>query len=469
MGERIAVMSDGLAPAGRHAAGALRPPDQPVRRRLHRQPVDELRRGATSGSATALSSRARVRRSRCPARYREAVRRTPATRVIAGFRPEHLELGEVGGDRRHDPRHGGRRGVPRQRGAAPRHRPAAGTSSRSSTRRTGSARATSSSCDLPLEQAPPVRRRDGRALASAHGRDRLTPSHARPARPRGGPAVARFRSARDRARDHRPGPQLFGDDPLDEHVVEREVVHRGPLPDVPRRHDRARRRHPRDARRRRPPGRRRDPRRSTTTNGCCSSASGGSPPGRRCSRSRPARSTWPRRRRSRTRTCAARRELEEETGHRAGSWRKLAAFWTAPGFASELMHLYLATDLAAPTATTASRPTRTSAWSSSARARSRRRWPRSSAARSATRRRSWRPLAGPPRAGPARLTGLARRRRAGRRVRGRQGSRRSPARRAGAPGQRGRARSSGLSATASRRCVRASCGRPRRLRLWPSA
>lgn len=43
--------------------------------------------------------------------------------------------------------------------------------------------------------------------------------------------------------------------------------------------------------------------------------------------------------------AAARRELEEETGHRAGSWRKLAQFWTAPGFASELMHLYLATDL----------------------------------------------------------------------------------------------------------------------------
>ena len=42
---------------------------------------------------------------------------------------------------------------------------------------------------------------------------------------------------------------------------------------------------------------------------------------------------------------AARRELEEETGHRAGSWRKLATFWTAPGFASELMHLYLATGL----------------------------------------------------------------------------------------------------------------------------
>lgn len=42
---------------------------------------------------------------------------------------------------------------------------------------------------------------------------------------------------------------------------------------------------------------------------------------------------------------AAPRELEEETGMRAGSWRLLSSFWTAPGFATELMHLYLATDL----------------------------------------------------------------------------------------------------------------------------
>jgi ADP-ribose pyrophosphatase len=42
---------------------------------------------------------------------------------------------------------------------------------------------------------------------------------------------------------------------------------------------------------------------------------------------------------------AAPRELEEETGMRAGSWRLVARFYTAPGFASELMHLYLATDL----------------------------------------------------------------------------------------------------------------------------
>jgi len=44
---------------------------------------------------------------------------------------------------------------------------------------------------------------------------------------------------------------------------------------------------------------------------------------------------------------AARRELEEETGYRAAGWQRLASFWTAPGFASELMHLYLATGLTA--------------------------------------------------------------------------------------------------------------------------
>ena len=42
---------------------------------------------------------------------------------------------------------------------------------------------------------------------------------------------------------------------------------------------------------------------------------------------------------------ASRRELEEETGYRARSWTRLAEFWTAPGFATEKMHLYLATDL----------------------------------------------------------------------------------------------------------------------------
>jgi len=42
---------------------------------------------------------------------------------------------------------------------------------------------------------------------------------------------------------------------------------------------------------------------------------------------------------------AAPRELEEETGMRAGTWRLLGRFYTAPGFTEERMSLYLATDL----------------------------------------------------------------------------------------------------------------------------
>ncbi len=41
----------------------------------------------------------------------------------------------------------------------------------------------------------------------------------------------------------------------------------------------------------------------------------------------------------------AKRELIEETGYRAASWRKMLEFYPAPGFASELMHAFLAEDL----------------------------------------------------------------------------------------------------------------------------
>lgn len=44
---------------------------------------------------------------------------------------------------------------------------------------------------------------------------------------------------------------------------------------------------------------------------------------------------------------AARRELEEETGYRAGSWKELASFLPAPGFCSERITLFLASDLVA--------------------------------------------------------------------------------------------------------------------------
>jgi ADP-ribose pyrophosphatase len=41
----------------------------------------------------------------------------------------------------------------------------------------------------------------------------------------------------------------------------------------------------------------------------------------------------------------ARRELEEETGLRAGRLRYLTAIYTTPGFTDERIHLFLATDL----------------------------------------------------------------------------------------------------------------------------
>jgi len=41
----------------------------------------------------------------------------------------------------------------------------------------------------------------------------------------------------------------------------------------------------------------------------------------------------------------AMRELEEETGLRAASWKHLGVFYPAPGYSSETMHLYLAREL----------------------------------------------------------------------------------------------------------------------------
>jgi ADP-ribose pyrophosphatase len=50
---------------------------------------------------------------------------------------------------------------------------------------------------------------------------------------------------------------------------------------------------------------------------------------------------------------AAKRELKEETGYSARSWKKLVSFWASPGFLAEKMTIYLAEDLkageAAPT------------------------------------------------------------------------------------------------------------------------
>jgi len=45
------------------------------------------------------------------------------------------------------------------------------------------------------------------------------------------------------------------------------------------------------------------------------------------------------------RLAAAQRELEEETGQRAGRWELLREFFPAPGFCSERMSVWLARDL----------------------------------------------------------------------------------------------------------------------------
>jgi ADP-ribose pyrophosphatase len=42
---------------------------------------------------------------------------------------------------------------------------------------------------------------------------------------------------------------------------------------------------------------------------------------------------------------AAKRELAEETGYRASKWKRLATFYVSPGYVSERMTIFLATDL----------------------------------------------------------------------------------------------------------------------------
>lgn len=41
----------------------------------------------------------------------------------------------------------------------------------------------------------------------------------------------------------------------------------------------------------------------------------------------------------------AKRELEEETGYKASNYEHISSFYTSPGFANELLHLFLATGL----------------------------------------------------------------------------------------------------------------------------
>ena len=89
----------GAHPAGRRARQALRRPDQPVRRRLHRLAVDELpaRHGSRATSSSCRSATAR--RAGAPARRAEERRRQGAREVIVGVRPEHFEDALIEADR----------------------------------------------------------------------------------------------------------------------------------------------------------------------------------------------------------------------------------------------------------------------------------------------------------------------------------------------------------------------------------
>ena len=82
-----------------------------------------------------------------------------------------------------------------------------------------------------------------------------------------------------------------------------------------------------------------------TASGWRWSASGGTPPARCCSRSRPARSSRASRRRRRRAASWPRR-----SAWRRRRWEAGPRFYTAPGFCTELMHLYLATGLTEATA-----------------------------------------------------------------------------------------------------------------------
>ena len=119
MGQRIAVMSDGLLQQVGTPAGPVRPPDEPVRRRLHRQPVDELHRDA--GRPRRPGSERRVHLpdpATVPREHQD--RRDASRRGLPAGAPRD---GRHRQRRRHHPRHRGRRRVPRQRGAPPRDGP----------------------------------------------------------------------------------------------------------------------------------------------------------------------------------------------------------------------------------------------------------------------------------------------------------------------------------------------------------
>ncbi len=119
MGQRIAVMSMGLlqqvgspqalydTPRNRFVAGFIGSPS------MNFMELPLVDAGANLGRGSVSFG--------LPDEWRKAVRDAGDT-VVAGFRPEHLDLGDIAGPVRDRPGHGGCRRVPGQRGAPPRLR-----------------------------------------------------------------------------------------------------------------------------------------------------------------------------------------------------------------------------------------------------------------------------------------------------------------------------------------------------------
>ena len=145
MGTRIAVMSDGLLQQVGTPQDLYDHAGQPVRRRVHRQPVDELRRRDADTPAARRSSIGPGDWSApCRPASRTSVGATSGRKLVAGFRPEHLEIGEAEGESVTLPVEPTSSSTSATRSSSTSPRPAR-TSSRSSTRTIASSRATSSS------------------------------------------------------------------------------------------------------------------------------------------------------------------------------------------------------------------------------------------------------------------------------------------------------------------------------------
>ena len=84
MGNRVAVMRSGELQQVAADPGAVRPPRQPVRRRLHRQPVDEPRRGDDRPGRASASRRPSASTRSCSTTRRS--RRIPTSATTTGAR-----------------------------------------------------------------------------------------------------------------------------------------------------------------------------------------------------------------------------------------------------------------------------------------------------------------------------------------------------------------------------------------------